>query len=364
MLFPLSPSTPRSKIFSALNNELLYFLKASINADRFRRGLFTKKVGKAFWENEKTKNKFSGLWQEISKLTTPKRQELFDKIKNGQNVKNYFDNRELLFPEVLPKELNEKLAELTHHLFSNTKELAKVRDSCDGETIQAHFNWFYQLNGHVCQVCGTELLLQYRSDIPEEDQWRAPYDHLLSKDKYPAYAIHPDNLLPICHTCNSKAKGAKQLLVRKQHGGADLRRLSFYPYDESCQNLVRVELQGDMLSLQLTVLWDASDVDIAEKMMAWDEVYQVKGRVQGEQADFIVWIDGDCQPDNYEDFNQQLTRKAIPPSVQIIRSECWKFWRFKLYAWIVQQDDEFIRQLWAMIEQRRSDEDSKLVYGI
>ncbi len=364
MLFPLNPQTPRSKIFTALNEELLHFLEAAIDANEFSLALFTDIVGQACWDNTNTRDKFNALWAQLHLLTEHERRRLYNRIRSSQDVRGYFSNRTLEFPEISQTELNKKLAELTLHLFSNTKKLAGIRDACEGETIQHHFNNYRQMNGNLCQVCGTEILAQKRSGILDEDQWSAPYDHLLSKDKYPAYAIHPDNLLPICHTCNSKAKLAKQLLIKKQHDGTEVRRLGFYPYEESCRDLVKVELHGGVASLQLKVIWDTPDVDTAEKIIAWDEVYQVKQRVEGDQVDFISWIDGDCQAIDFDDFNQQLQRRANQPNEQIIRSECYKFWRFKLYRWIAYQGDDFKNQLWAMIEQRRSDYDSRFIYGV
>ncbi|WKJ88593.1 hypothetical protein QZJ86_11205 [Methylomonas montana] len=339
-------------------------MRAAVSANDFNRDLFSQSIGHACWNNIDTKNKFKTLWQQFALLSVIERQSVFERINNGQIIQRYFCDSSHPFPDIKPDALNQKLADLTKHLFTRTKDLAEVRDACDGETIQQHFNNFCEKNGYLCPVCGTELLAQLRSNTDDEDQWRGPYDHLLSKDKYPTFTIHPDNLIPICHTCNSKAKGAKQLLFKKTHGGVERRRSSFYPHTEHCRDLVRVELNGDALSLQLTVLWDVADLELSEKMTSWTEVYQVKQRVEGTQADFIVWIASDCQPESYDDFIQQLRRKAIPPSYQVIRSECFKFWRFKLYHWIAQQSDDFKQQLWAMINQRRSDEDSRLVYGI
>lgn len=364
MLFPLDSETRRSKIFVALNSELLYFLKAAVSANNFSRALFSKNVGKTCWNNADTKKKFKVFWQKFSQLSVTERQLLFDTINNGQTIQRYFCDCSHPFPDIKPDALNQALADLTKYLFVRTKDLAEIRDACDGETIQQHFNNFCKQNGYLCPVCGTEQLAQVRSNTDDEDQWRAPYDHLLSKDKYPAFAIHPDNLIPICHTCNSKAKGAKQLLLKKTHGGAEIRRLSFYPHIEYCHHLVRVELNGGTPSLQPTVLLDVPDLEISEKMTTWNEVYQVKQRVEGRLADFIVWIDSDCQPESYADFKKVLRRKAKQPHTKIIRSEPFRFWRFKLYSWIEQQNDDFKKQLWAIIEQRRSDDDSEFVYGI
>jgi hypothetical protein len=220
------------------------------------------------------------------------------------------------------------------------------------------------LNYRLCQVCGTELLAQPRADIGDNPQWRAAYDHLLCKTKHPAYGIHPDNLLPLCYTCNSKAKGVKELLIKKQ-GNHLVRRLSFYPQTESCMDVVTAKLIEREASLSLSIDWEVNDPDYQEKMVAWDEVYQVKSRAEGIDADIILKINDDCdQPVDIHDFKAQVRRKARAPSNRVLRTEPMKFWRYKLYEWLYGQGDDLIESIWDMICQRRDDEHYREEYGI
>jgi 5-methylcytosine-specific restriction endonuclease McrA len=60
---------------------------------------------------------------------------------------------------------------------------------------------------HVCSVCdearvGTRYKRRIHADI----------DHFFPKTLYPHLSIHPFNLIPICHSCNSALKGAQDPL--------------------------------------------------------------------------------------------------------------------------------------------------------
>ncbi|MEW3697720.1 hypothetical protein QOZ28_31825, partial [Pseudomonas aeruginosa] len=72
-------------------------------------------------------------------------------------------------------------------------------------------------------------LAAFRASVPEGEQWRADFDHQLCKSKYPLFAVHPDNLIPLCSVCNQDAKKAKDLFIREN----DQPRNTFYPYTES-----------------------------------------------------------------------------------------------------------------------------------
>ena len=361
MLFPLDPTTARCKIFTGLNTVLMNFFHESINSNEFSQDLFPGDVGAACWDNEPTREKFEQLWDELSALSVADRQCLHDTIANNQEIRRFFIDRMAPFPTIQPDSLKTALGKLTKHLYLRSKDLVDVCRACGNESIQNHFETFRTQNGNICAVCGTELLAQRREDVPDGDQWRSAYDHLLSKDKYPAYAIHPDNLLPICDTCNSKAKGADELLVASDK---TTRRLSFYPHEESCHEFVEVKLTYVDIAPDLIVSWVTGDPNTSEKLAAWDEIYEVKSRVEGEQSDFVAWLDSECQPVDLNDFSTQISRKSQPPTQISVKNECWKFWRYKLYVWIQNQGYEVISQIWAMIEKRRSDDDSFAVYGI
>lgn len=365
MLFPLDPQTPRSQIFNALNNELLHFLDASVTSTTFNESLFTSEVGLACWENPDTKSKFESLWRQLMSLSIPERQNICDVAITSQSLSRYYSNTSQDFPVVNSDEVKGKLSDLVKHLFSNTKKLADIISACGGESLRVHYQEYCNCNGCLCQFCGTELLAQPRANINLNSQWLSDYDHILSKDKYPLFAVHPDNLVPLCHTCNSKAKGAKELLLKKNSSGVKTRRLCFYPFDEHCSGWVFSELKEVETSLCLNVGWTAPNNEIEEKFEAWDEVYQVKARVEGIDADIIVTINDDCdQPEDLADFRFQIERKARPISSNALRNEPMKFWRNKLYQWLSNQGDDLIEEVWAMISQRRDDPSYAAVYGI
>jgi hypothetical protein len=363
MLFPLHRDTPNSLIFIALNRELLRFLRTSINAQYFDRDLFSLIIGEVCWNNDATREKFKDLWDELQNLTVIQRRTFYNEINNKQDISIYFIDKILEFPNLNSAELTKKLACLTKHLYNSTKDLIPIKRAC-GETLVEHFNAYCRLNYRLCQACGTELLSQPRTNIEEGKQWRSAYDHLLCKTKHAAYGIHPNNLLPLCYTCNSKAKGVKELLIKKQ-GNRSVRRLSFYPQTESCMDVVTAKLIECETSLSLSIDWVAMDAAHQEKIVAWDEVYQVKSRVEGIDADIILKINDDCdQPLDLDDFKNQLARKAIIPNNRALRSEPMKFWRYKLYEWLSNESNDLIEAIWEMIEQRRDDDNYREEYGI
>lgn len=363
MLFPLHRDTPASRIFIELNRELLHFLETSIESEDFNPLLFTAVIGESCWGNEKTREKFQLLWEELQGLSTEQRRSIFNQINERQNVQVFFEDRTANLPSLPTAAIIEKIKVLTKHLFSATTKLAMIRREC-GESLENHFDEYCRLNHRLCQACGTELLAQPRAGLVRTNQWRAAYDHLLSKDKHPAYGIHPYNLFPLCFTCNSKAKGTKELLNKKVNSQL-IRRLSFYPPEESCMNYVTAELVDHGTSLSLSINWNVQDTDTQEKIEAWDEVYQVKSRVEGIDADIILKINDDCdQPIDLDDFKSQLARKARRPNDRALRSEPMKFWRYKLYDWLSNESDDLIETIWEMIEQRRDDENYREEYGI
>jgi hypothetical protein len=360
MLFLIDQNTPQSRIFQALNAELLYFLSAVINAEAFDESLFSDAVGVACLNNELTKTKFEALWNQLELLCSAERHQIFTSINNSQNLHHFFQDTTSSFAVIGFELVLQRIAELTKHLFSATKDLADIIRVCGGETIQSHFESFRQLNGNVCPVCGTELLAQRRNDVLPQNQWRSAYDHLLCKDKYPVYAIHPANFLPTCSTCNSKAKGADNLLI----ASTGERRLCFYPYSESCEQFISVELTQDNSHAIYSLIVRFASVDMVaiEKLAAWVDVYQVPSRVESEQQNFSVWLDTDCRANDFDDFVDQVSRRSILP--RDYRDREWLFWRYKFYVWLNAQQERVKQSVWAMIDCARDDINFQAEFGI
>src|SRR5690606_32622586 len=131
---------------------------------------------------------------------------------------------------------------LAAHLYGATKDLQPIINAAGGVNIHEHFEAFRMetLNGNICKACGMRELAPFRANIGVENQWRADYDHQLCKSKYPLFAVHPDNLIPLCDVCNQDAKKAKDLFRHKD--GTD--RLAFYPYNEEAKDLIDIKIDN------------------------------------------------------------------------------------------------------------------------
>jgi hypothetical protein len=83
-------------------------------------------------------------------------------------------------------------------------------------TAQEFLGAFLETNDMlcVCPVCDTTAYFT----VVQRKTGRSIYtdiDHYLPKDSYPHLAIHPYNLIPLCHNCNSGVKGVEDPLNPK-----------------------------------------------------------------------------------------------------------------------------------------------------
>ncbi|WP_299141066.1 hypothetical protein [uncultured Vibrio sp.] len=373
MLFPLNPDTPQCRVFEVLNNELLHFLGAAVQANSFNQDLFShyqydgQQKRSVCWINKPTKEKFEALWFVLQTLEEQERRELFELVRDSQNVSVYFDDLTTHLPE-LDEVLFAPFKSLTSHLFTSTKDLAGAREEA-GSSIKLHFQHFKRENGNsqLCFLCGTAALSQDRANLDADEQWRADYDHVLCKDKYPIYTSHPKNFIPTCHICNSKAKGAKNVL----YDSRNQRRKAFYPLppsQESCYQYVQVEpkfrglaelhggeWQDPIASASIT--FPNTPAGIAEKIDVWVEVYQVPSRVEKYViTHFCERLAGDLHlndQDEFEDFKHQLRRATRAEPVDIKITE-WKFWLYRMQVFLANQGDDYLRDIWPLLQWKLS----------
>ncbi|HFS0852891.1 hypothetical protein ABZQ71_06820 [Pseudomonas aeruginosa] len=348
MLFKLATNTPRFEAFRLLNQELIFFLKESIDAGHFRRELFTPgTIGQTCWDNSKanntkakkdlTRDKFEKLFNELQKQPQKTRQQLLDIATNNQDLEAFFKNPNRNLFNFLPTPCFESLKEITTHLYCATKDLQGIVDASGNIDIKAHFESFRAdgVNGNICKACGMGELAAFRASVPEGEQWRADFDHQLCKSKYPLFAVHPDNLIPLCSVCNQDAKKAKDLFIREN----DQPRNTFYPYTESALPFVEIDL--DMLrdpEPKITVTWTTHDAAVLEKLDTWDDVYEIKNRVEGRFRNLEKIIRNEINPNDYAHFDQQIIDKARPVPDDVLRDKEWAFWYQKLFYKLSQID--------------------------
>lgn len=346
MLFIIHNDTPRFEVFQKLNTELLYFLEHSIPEGQFSRSLLTKdSIGQACWENAKennsraksdlTRDKFENLFNILQTLNIEQREQLYNICRDNQNLQHFFSFPSSTLLDFLSKNCFDALKNLTAHLYSKTKDIETIINSCNNININSHFANFREVNGNVCKACGMQELSPVRANTPDNQQWRSDYDHQLCKSKYPLFAVHPDNLIPLCNICNQDAKKAKDLFL-SQDGN---QRLAFYPYTESSNKYIdiRVDLLNDP-EPQVIVTWTSQDQQIIEKLNTWCEIYEIKNLVEGYFRNLEHIIEDKISPESFEHMCAQIQEKAREPREQSLKREPWAFWNQKLFKCLAQLD--------------------------
>lgn len=248
---------------------------------------------------------------------------------------HFLTDRGLPLP-IIPEAVFTHLKRLSVHLYERTAKLVGVEAVC-GERIEDHCARFRAMaapgNGNVCCVCGSEYLAQMRAGVDANEQWRGPYDHLLAKDDYPLFGVHPGNLLPICHTCNSKAKLAKDLLHKDGQ-----RRLSFSPWTE-CALPAEIQVRIDDTDVFPRVVVDlqGATADRQERLDTWNDVYLIQERVEGEFLALREKVGEDVTADKEADFMAGLEQRALAKE-GASRVSPFNYWRARVYRAIQSMD--------------------------
>ncbi|WP_330149829.1 hypothetical protein [Shewanella xiamenensis] len=353
MLFPLEPNTPEFAVFTALNAELLYFLEHAIPAGGFnRQSLSDTPLGLACWNNARTStdkgklthDKFKALHEALQTESEDLRRRLYETVSDNQDLVGLFQQRKHDLLAFLPAALMTHLQTLCYHLYTHTKALVGVIAAAGGVNIDRHFTAFKAINGQVCRACGLEVVAPFRANIPDEEQWRADYDHLLCKSKYPVFAVHPKNLFPICRTCNQDAKKTKDMFFCNT---ARQQRHSFYPYTEGASQLVDLDIELNDTSPKVRVRLESDDPVLKSKLDTWNDVFEIKNLVEGRYLPLEHYVEDNIGPRDLLDFQALVERKRIAPSADTLKRSPGKFWDHKLYMALSRIDLDLV---WSVVE--------------
>jgi hypothetical protein len=138
-----------------------------------------------------------------------------------------------------------------------------------------------------CPCCGF-------GDIKTDySEGHSPFDHYLPQKYFPFSTLNFDNLVPMCHICNSDYKGERNIIKDGQK--------VFYPFGI---NHPKIELLVDFNPSKLPLLINKSNVDKLPKgyfkisfntnskeTESWDKIFRIKSRYSGKIADHrISWF--------------------------------------------------------------------------
>lgn len=342
MLLPMRPGLAASLLFAGLNALLLEVVRSRSTGAPFDGAVLPAGLWAAIHDNNKTHRLLGQLNAAIDQLSAPERAELHSAVERAQTIRPLFSDRALNAPEI-PAALRDPLRAFTSHLFSHTAKLVKVTAAC-GEAVTDHYQRYAADappgNGNVCGMCGTEYLAQRRAGIDAAKQWRAPYDHLLAEAKYPLFAVHPENLLPVCRTCNEKAKLAKDLL----HDDDGQRRVCFDPWCEDAHDQVSLVTEFQDLSPRIFMTLTGQNQHHQDKLVTWNDVYRIRERVEGEFLSFREKLAEDLNIEDLESFRESLTDRATARR-NAERVTPGNFWRALLYSSLLSLPDHPLEQL-------------------
>lgn len=356
MLFDIKPNLQQSKVFDGLNCFLRETVLATLEGRQVDRKRLPDGLSTAIAQNKPTRKAVNALKRKLSALDHGQKQALKNSLALNNDPCALLSDRTAPLP-VIPEAIFPALKTLAVHLFQRTAKLKGVEQAC-GECIDDHYARFRHDNapgnGNVCCVCGTDYLAQVRADENDNEQWRGPYDHLLAKDLYPLYGVDPKNLLPICNTCNSKAKLAKDLVLKD-----GVRRLSFSPWTESAsfQEIEVLVDDANDLFPRVVVNLRSADPDRQEKLSTWDDVYEIKSRVEGEFKELAAKLAEDAHAPNDASFLQKL-REVGRAKAKAPRLTPFNYWRARVYAAVIGMNPgsrEALRQATALTPQTIQD---------
>lgn len=356
MLFEIRPNLEQSKVFDGLNLFLAEAMLAALESRPVDEAHLPGGLCAVIAGNEPTCTAVDALSAKLSALDQGQKQALKAALAARTDPCAFLSDRTVPLTAI-PEAVFPALKSLAVHLFQRTAKLKGVEQAC-GECIDDHYARFRHRNapgnGNVCCVCGTEYLAQVRVDENDDEQWRGPYDHLLAKDLYPLYGVDPKNLLPICNTCNSKAKLAKDLVLKD-----GVRRLSFSPWTESA-SLQEIEVLVDdanYLFPRVVVNLRSADPDRQEKLATWDDVYEIKSRVEGEFKELAAKLAEDAHAPSDASFMEKLREVGIAKA-KAQRLTPFNYWRARVYAAVRRMNPrsrEALRQATALTPQAIQD---------
>lgn len=147
--------------------------------------------------------------------------------------------------------------------------------------IISHFQSFREHEEHLtklCPFCGLSGLL------PSTSPNREAYDHYLPKAQYPFIAVNFENLVPMCHDCNSLEKTTTDPL----HDDSGARRIVYYPFDMIPKDHFEPRILKDTLyskgtysSLLKSIEWHFSLLSngaVDTRLESWNKIFRLEGR--------------------------------------------------------------------------------------
>lgn len=233
------------------------------------------------------KNPIRKIYGICRKLTSQQRKKLKDGFKENNAIENLCkgNGSPLLYSQIeaFSPQLKRELDKFFKNLYSKVPQKKAFKDVCG--TIDDYYDKLVGDN-EKCPFCGINDILTLNHSK------RDALDHFLPKDTYPFSSINPDNLAPICKTCNSSYKSTHSP-IRKDDGR---KRKAFYPF---AKNSVKLDIKAKFYTKNILKM-KPNEVELEitnrrykEQIETWDKVFGIneRYRIKLSSSDSRVWLD-------------------------------------------------------------------------
>lgn len=243
-------------------------------------------------ESPKLLVKFEAFFDTFKFLPEASKNQFSTILSDSQDIENLFSNDNINCDIY-------KTTSIENLIGNNTfKDLADFLFTCvkyDRWNIKEHYELIYNALAYkVCPFCGIH---------PLHKTYREDYDHLAPKAIYPLVSINPKNLAPMCHDCNSKNKGPKDVLYLPNGN----RRAFIYPYTHhiavtiNFENCIIPQTDNENPNGKWSIALNPDN----DNTKNWDDIFNIKKRYL---VDFIIpsyetWLKdfvSDCIEDNID----------------------------------------------------------------
>jgi len=222
-----------------------------------------------------------------------------EKLCNGSNKPIYVNKLHVKLRKPIKDFFSELYTKfLGWALIYNTYK--KKKDYYDELISKNHFT--------ECPCCGF-------GDIKTEySDGHSPFDHYLPQKHYPFSTINFDNLVPMCHICNSDSKGEADIIKNGQ--------IVFYPFDNT-HPTINVLVDFDNSKLPLLIKHSSIDklpkgyfkIDFnlkSDEIKSWNKIFKIKNRYSAKIADHRVsWFNDVRELFRDADINTPTATHAI-----------------------------------------------------
>lgn len=156
----------------------------------------------------------------------------------------------------------------------------------------------------------------------------------------------------MCDVCNQDAKKAKDLF--RHNNGTD--RLAFYPYTEEAKDFIDIKIDNLLdPEPRIKVCWNTQDGVELDKLNTWDEIYEIRSRVEGQFRSLEAIIEDEIRPRDAADVQNGIRNNALPYTPDTLKRKEWVFWYQKLFSELEQIDTSPFVEKWNFVKQQSAD---------